>query len=122
MLNVVMGILVTLVIHEVSHVIAAFRRIRGFFVGTYKGLISVGFIVYPVRYVDFVLPQLLVPLIVYPLFGDILVLISSVVCNVSGGVVDLINMFKVKEINSLPMEEVIRRDLSNIRGYVFIRR
>lgn len=117
-------VLVTVVIvfHEVGHMIPCMRRVKGVFVGLMKrkGFV-VGFVVHPLRLVDIIFPQLLVPLVLFLLFRDNTpMIIIGAISNVGGGIHDLTLIKRIKVLNSKDVDELMERTRRDLIG-VFIK-
>lgn len=118
---------VTLVItvtifHELGHLISCRRRVKGMFVGISrrKGPV-VGFVVHPIKILDIVLPQVLVPLILFLLFYDnVSVLLVGILSNVGGGVGDFLLIKKLKELNEKDPNELMERTRRDLIG-IFVK-
>jgi len=92
----------TVLLHEISHIpIMVFeRRIQGIVFGFINGKIYnfvIGVVPKNLRYIDIVLPQILVPIILLWIRPATPILISAAICNVLGGAIDfdrLVNKYR----------------------------
>lgn len=110
------------VFHELGHLISCFKRVKGVFVGIMrmKGPV-VGFVVHPLKILDILLPQVLVPVVLTLLFyTNILIVVIGIVSNVCGGIWDFLLIKKLKELNEKNPDELMDRIRKDIIG-IFVK-
>ncbi|MEM4429598.1 MAG: hypothetical protein QXM08_00360 [Thermofilaceae archaeon] len=109
-----------IVVHEMAHLVSSINRVKGVVVGIVeKWKIGVGFVVYPLKLRDVLLPQILVPATLILVYRDPLLIIIGILMNAGSGVHDLTLIPKLQRINGKTEEDVRREVSEKVRGIVW---